>query len=226
MRGPHPREADVSSALAYSEILDDEHKETAAAFWVSVRTYFAATASPPKGHARQRIMLWLRAIRLNPRPRRRPQEDPPLPAADQRKGGETQPHPKPGMGLRPDLPHRRGTRGDLPSLGPSLQSAPTPHRHRRQVTNRTPQRSQAAREEQLGSTNSKLADGWKRAGSAAICTTVRAARFGPQHEFDSGNRQPLSCLSPVPALTAIGHTPRTKAVKGRLSQHSDPAQAI
>src|SRR5512139_2545973 len=60
------------------------------------------------------------------------------------------------MGLHPDLPHRLGPRGDLPGMGPSLQSPPTPHRHQRQVTNRTPSRSQPAREEQLALGSSVL----------------------------------------------------------------------
>lgn len=46
-------------------------------------------------------------------------------------GRTLQPHPRRGMGVRPDLPLRCDTGSRLPDLPASLQPPPTPNRHRR-----------------------------------------------------------------------------------------------
>jgi hypothetical protein len=107
---------DDHSRVAYSEILDDEHKETAAALWVSVRTYFAGHRITAKGSCSTTHHVMAQNYSPKPSAQTSPTRGPAPTGRRPTKGKETQPHPKPGMGLRPDLPHRRGTRGDLPSL--------------------------------------------------------------------------------------------------------------
>lgn len=67
---------------------------------------------------RQRILLPLRTISRNARRGHQAQTDSAVPAANQRQSRTIQPHPEPGMGLRPHLPLRGRSRSDLPRLGP------------------------------------------------------------------------------------------------------------
>ena len=130
---------DDHSRLAYSEILADERKETAAGFWRRARAFFASHGITVRrvltdNGACYRSMLWATTLAAATD---QAQADPPLPAPDQRQGRTLQPHPARGMGLRPRLPLRNRTRGHLPRLAPPLQSPPRPHRTQGQVTSLT-----------------------------------------------------------------------------------------
>jgi hypothetical protein len=140
---------DDHSRLAYSEILDEECKETAAAFWDRAHAFFAEHGVTVRRCLATTDPVIDQSFHGNARRQHCSQEDPPLPSADQREGRAIQPHPQPGMGLRRYLLLRRGPRSDLPELAASLQSASTPHRHQGQDTDRPPTRSQPAREVQL-----------------------------------------------------------------------------
>ena len=140
---------DDHSRLAYSENLDDERKDTAAEFWRRANAFFA-----DHGIIVKRVLtdngncyrsktfadaLGDQIIHKRTRPYR--------PQTTGRSSG--QPHAGHRMGLRPDLPVRDRPCQHLPELAASLQSPPTPHRHRRKDTHRAPTCSQPAREEQL-----------------------------------------------------------------------------
>src|SRR4051794_29859246 len=150
---------DDHSRLAYSEILPDETKETAAAFWTRAQAWFTAA-----GITVQRVLtdngscyrsrLWrdtlavadvshrrtrpYRPHRLGPPPPAppapHPPPPPPLPAPDQRQGRTVQPHPARRMGLRPALPHRNRTPPSIRPLAARLQSPPRTLRTRRAPT--------------------------------------------------------------------------------------------
>jgi Integrase core domain len=95
---------DDYSRLAYTEILADERKDTAAAFLARAHAWYTA-----RGIAIERVLSDIQR-RLLPLPRlgrglRRsgyhPQAHPALPAPDQRQGRKIPPHPGRRMGLRP-----------------------------------------------------------------------------------------------------------------------------
>ncbi len=122
---------DDHSRLAYTEILGNDDKDTAAAFWT-----------------RARRLLPLTRVRRRPRRHHHTQMDPPLPAANQRQSRTVQPHPARRMGLHHHLPLRSRTRRRPPRLAAHLQSPPRPHRTRRPTTSKP--RTQPVRTEQLG----------------------------------------------------------------------------
>lgn len=121
---------DDNTRLAYSEIHTDERKNTVIGFLRRARAFFAdAGDRGAVGDDRRRAGVPLQGLRVRPG-NRRPPADPFLSAADQREGGEVQPHLRRRVGLPPHLPLRRGPRSGLRRLAPLLQSPPTPHRHR------------------------------------------------------------------------------------------------
>ena len=101
------------------------------------------------GVDRQRILLPLFLLRCGARSERQAPLHPPQSTADQWEGRTIQSHPDRRVGVRLDVSVRRGPLGDLPVLAPSLQSPPTPHRNRRQVTYRPRRRSQRPQALQL-----------------------------------------------------------------------------
>ena len=121
---------DDHSRLAYTEILADETKDTAAAFWTRAHAWFATAGitiervltdngSCYRSHA---LAADLR------RPGHQPQADPPLPAPDQRQSRTLPPHPGRRMGLRPPLHQRNRTPRRLaPGCTPTTITAATPH---------------------------------------------------------------------------------------------------
>jgi Integrase core domain len=97
---------DDHSRLAYSEILGDERKETAAAFWMRTHAYptgcgIAVARVLTDNGACYRSHALADALGEN-----RAQVDPALPAADQRQGGALPPHSGRRKGLRRRLPQR------------------------------------------------------------------------------------------------------------------------
>ena len=122
---------DDHSRLAYSEILDDERKETAAGFWARANAFFAdlgitvTAVMTDNGACYRSHAFAARSATASST------TDPALPTADQREGRTLQPHPRRRMGLRPALPLRRTPAQPPTPTGCILQSPPTPHRHRR-----------------------------------------------------------------------------------------------
>ena len=101
---------DDHSRLAYTEILADERKETAAAFLARARLVRRRRHHHRARDQRQRRLLPVAGLgRRVRRPRDRPQAHPPLPAPDQRQSRALPPHPRRRMGLRPALRHRNRT---------------------------------------------------------------------------------------------------------------------
>src|SRR4051812_25242887 len=99
---------DDHSRVAYSEILDDERKETAVAFWGRAQQFFADHGITVKRVLTDNGSCYRsKLFANNARFRNRPQEDQALPSTDQRKSRAIQPHPQPGMGLCPNLLLRR-----------------------------------------------------------------------------------------------------------------------
>ncbi len=124
---------DDHSRLAYSEVLPDERKDTAIAFWQRANAFFAAHARDGRTRPdRQRRLLQGQTLHPDPRRSRyRPQEDPPLPAADQRQGRTLQPDAPGRVGLPAALHLRPREDNDPGRLPPHLQPPLLPHRTRR-----------------------------------------------------------------------------------------------
>ena len=124
---------DDHTRLAYSEILNDEKKETAAAFLAASRRILRRPRHHRQSGAHgQRVLLPLPDLRSSPGTAPQTPAHPPLPTPNQRQGGTLQPHPRHRMGLRPALHLRNRARRHLPGMAPPLQSSPNPYRHRRQ----------------------------------------------------------------------------------------------
>jgi hypothetical protein len=106
---------DDHSRLAYSEILSDERKESAAAFWRRANAFFTADGITVKAVLTDngscyRSRLWAKTLgKRGQTPTHRP-----LPTPDQRQGRTLQPHPARGVGLRLHLPLRGRPRRGLP----------------------------------------------------------------------------------------------------------------
>ena len=94
---------------SYSEILPDERKETAVAFWQRARKYFAARGITIKrvltdNGSCYRSQLWRSELATTGVTDKRTRPTNRKPTANQRQGRTVQPHPARGMGLRPPLP--------------------------------------------------------------------------------------------------------------------------
>lgn len=114
---------DSHSRLAYSEQLDDERKETAAAFWERARAFFADAGNHrQRGDDRQRCLLPIPRLRSRPRRRRQTPPDPALSATDHRQVRTVQPNPGPSG------PTPRPTSQTPPAQRPTpTGSTPTNH---------------------------------------------------------------------------------------------------
>ena len=78
---------DDCTRLAYSELLQDETKETASDFWARANSYFESVGiTVPASAHRQRRLLPLQAVRPNPGRGHHPQAHQALPTPDQRQG--------------------------------------------------------------------------------------------------------------------------------------------
>ena len=96
---------DDHSRLAYTEILADETKETAAAFLTRAHAWYAAAGIRDRPRPeRQRQLLCFPPVGWHlHRPRHHRQAHPGPAAPDQRQGRALPPHPGRRMGLRPSL---------------------------------------------------------------------------------------------------------------------------
>ena len=125
---------DGHSRLAYSELLTDERKDTAAAFWLRAHAWFTECGVVSRkvltdNGSCYRSRTFADALGGIEHRRTRP-----LPPADQRQSGEISPHPGRRMGLRPPLRKRHRTLPSLHHLAAHLQSSPRPHCTRRPTT--------------------------------------------------------------------------------------------
>ena len=93
---------DDHSRLAYTEILPDERKDTAAGFWARATAWFASCGIE---HIQRALTdnarcycshAWRQALTATNHP---PQPHPPLPPPNQWQSGALPPHPHRGMGL-------------------------------------------------------------------------------------------------------------------------------
>ncbi|MDT7639712.1 MAG: hypothetical protein QOC83_4000, partial [Pseudonocardiales bacterium] len=128
---------DDHSRLAYSEILADETRETAVAFWTRAQRFFTShgitvarvltdNGSCYKSHLWRDTLTAAAITHKRTRPYR--------PQTNGKEHRTVQPHPARRMGLRTALSLRDRTPRSLPTLAPHLQSPPRPHRTRRQTT--------------------------------------------------------------------------------------------
>ena len=143
---------DDRTRLAYSEHLDDERGETAAEFWSRANAWFGELAitcerviTDNGGCYRSKRLA--QSLQTHPH---EGQENPPLPASNQRQSRTLPPHPPRGMGLHPPLEQRTTTPRRLPRIPPLLQSPPNPQRARLANT-RQHHREQPPRHAHLGS---------------------------------------------------------------------------
>ena len=119
---------DDNSRLVYSEILDDERGETAAAFWRRASAWFSSwditceRVITDNGGC-YRSKAWHKAPK---RTRTTVKKTRPLVAPNQRQSRTIPPHPPRGMGLHPPLDQRTTTPQRLPRLPPLLQLPPNP----------------------------------------------------------------------------------------------------
>jgi Integrase core domain len=140
---------DDHSRLADSEILDDERKETAAAFWGRAQRFFADHGITVKRVLTDNGSCYrstLFATTLGPgvaHKKTRPYRPQTNGKVERSTARLTRNGPMRYLFLR------RSPRRDLPKLAASLQSSSTSQRHRRKSTYRTLTRSQPAREKQL-----------------------------------------------------------------------------
>ena len=138
---------DDHSRLAYSVLLTDEGKDTAAAFWRRAHAYFTACGITVRRVLTDNGQL-LPVLRRPRRPRRhRARPHPTLPAADDWQGRTLPPHTGRRVGLRRRLRQRCPARCRLPCLAPLLQPPPRPHRTRRPTSGQP--HHQPVRAEQL-----------------------------------------------------------------------------
>ncbi len=128
---------DDHSRLAYSEILGDERKETAAGFWTRAKQFFAEHGIViTRVLTRQRYPVTVQSF--SPKlsdlslHTRRPAHTGRKPTGKSERFNRTL--TEEWAYAADTLPDRRSPRIDLPRLAASLQSPPTPHRHRRTVT--------------------------------------------------------------------------------------------
>ena len=125
---------DAHSRLAYSELLGDERKATAAAFWLRANAWFTEhgitvekvltdNGSCYRSHAFRDALGEIKHRRTRPY---RPQTN----------GKVERFHRTPArrMGLRPPLHQRPRTLRRVPAMAAHLQSPPRPHRTRRPTT--------------------------------------------------------------------------------------------
>jgi hypothetical protein len=123
---------DDHSRLAYSEILADEKKETATAFWLRAASFFAAHGITIRAVLTDNgALLPLKSLHRSLGTEHQAPQDSPLPATDQWQSRTLQPNPHYGMGLRPTLHIRSPTGSHLSRLATSIQSPQDPYRHRR-----------------------------------------------------------------------------------------------
>src|SRR6185312_7311036 len=105
-----------------------------------------------------------------------------VPRRTGRSSGSTARWPPNGPTPRPTGP--RPTVQHPPELAASLQSPPTPHRHRRKDTHRAPTCSQPAREEHLGRVNrfrlKRVPAGYGDTATPPGDRPARTAKVGPQ----------------------------------------------
>jgi hypothetical protein len=91
-------------------------------------------ASGSSGSSRQRFRLQTpRLARCLRRARHHPEEDSPLQTPDQRQDRTLPPHPRRRLGILTPLPDRDRPTERSPGMAASLQSPPSPHRHRNQT---------------------------------------------------------------------------------------------
>jgi transposase InsO family protein len=127
---------DDHSRVAYAEIHNDETAATATSVLRNATTGFAARGVSTRrvlsdnGSAYQSHLWRDTCAELGIRR----EEDPPLPATNQRQDRTIPPHPGRRLGLHPPLPIRTRTPSSPTPLAPLLQSPPTPLSHRRQTT--------------------------------------------------------------------------------------------
>jgi len=125
---------DAHSRLAYSELLSDERKDTAAAFWLRANAWFAQhgitvrkvltdNGSCYRSHTFGEALGDIEHRRT-----------PAISTADQRQSGAFPPHPGRRVGLRASLHQRRRALRRISPLAAHLQSPPRPHRTRRSTT--------------------------------------------------------------------------------------------
>jgi hypothetical protein len=112
---------DDHSRVVYAEVHDDERTQTAVAVLRRATAWFAA-----RGVRIERVLERQRQLLPEPaleadlrRAGHHREEDPPLPAADQRQDRKVPPHPRRQLGLHPLLPIR-----DSPPEGPTRMASP------------------------------------------------------------------------------------------------------
>ena len=147
---------DDHSRLAYSEILSDERKETAAAFWDRANTFFESYGIAVKrvltdNGACSRSGAFAEALGPDIKHKKtrpyRPQTNGKVKRFNRTLGSEWAYR---GLHLR------GGARRNLQRLAPPLQSPPNPLRHRRTHPDGTPTRSQPTRALQLATLPCRL----------------------------------------------------------------------
>ena len=123
---------DDHSRVAYAEIHDDETAVTAvgvlrrAVSWFAARGVTVERVLSDNGSA-YRSHAWRDACHEL---RHHAEEDPALPAADQREDRALPPHPGRRLGLRRHYTAESARRKALPGLAPPVQPPPAPHSHR------------------------------------------------------------------------------------------------
>ena len=121
---------DDHSRLAYSELLTDERKETAAAFWTRANAYFDVRRHHrPAGADRQRLLLPLQALRHRPwaRPSHTSGPGPTDPRPTARSSGSTAPCSRSGPTPSPTAPRPNAPRSSPTGSTPTITTAATPH---------------------------------------------------------------------------------------------------
>ena len=127
---------DDHSRVAYVEAHDDETKETATDGAAQRgRLVRRPRRHRPTGAVRQRQLLPVPPVaRHLRRARHHPEEDPALPAADQRQDRTLPPHPGRGLGLQEVLQLRISPTRRSASMDPRVQPPPAPLGHRQGLT--------------------------------------------------------------------------------------------
>ncbi len=127
---------DDHSRVAYVEAHDDETKETATEVLRNAVAWFAARGvTVDEGPVRQRQLLQVPPMGPDlRRPGDHPEEDPALPAPDQRQDRTLPPHPGRGLGFQGVLRLRNSPTGCPARMAPRVQPPPAPLGHREAVT--------------------------------------------------------------------------------------------